>query len=86
MGILKRAWDLSGWILGGYTVYKQLQGLREAKNDFYQSLSSSQKSEWDKIFGAPGTVQIVTPFIPPVQIRSTVPQPAPTMTQLQAGT
>lgn len=99
MGILKRVWDYSGWIIGGYTLYKQLQSMSAAKNDLYAALSDDQKKEWNAIFGDP-TIQpqvtaqpMPTVTMPPAaavaastqQIQAVTSQTAPAV-QLVAGT
>ncbi len=61
---LKRAWDLSGWMIGGYTIWKQLQSLSSAKDEFYQELSPELQSKYDSVFGHP----MLTTAVPVTQM------------------
>lgn len=84
MSVLKRAWDLSGWIIGGYTLYKQLQSISAAKDDFYGTLSAGQQAQWDSIFGKPSVVQNISSLsLPPVKMPQAAVTPADHLT---AGT
>ena len=74
-GILKKVWDWSGYILGGYAIYKQLNTANQAKDDLYQNLSPEQRKTWDGIFGKP--VPVTNPF-------PSTPKPG-TITELKAG-
>jgi hypothetical protein len=85
MGVLKRAWDLSGWIVGGYTIWRQLKAMSEAKNEFYMSLSPEQQAQWEYIFGKP---QIAPQMqnLPPVQVVAQGATQPSQIEQVVAGT
>lgn len=87
MGVLKRAWDASGWIIGGYTVWKQLQSLSSAKDDLYNELSPSQQAQYDSIFGKPSASKgIQSPVVPQVVVHPNTQIDVPTqLTRVQAG-
>lgn len=71
MSMFKRAWDAAGWLIGGYTVYRQLKTMDEAKDELYTNLSPEQRAEWDRIFGKPNAAPAST---------------APQIDQIKAGT
>lgn len=66
MGIIGRAWKSVSWLATGYVVYKKLEALSQAKDEFYTELPDNLKPQWDAIFGKPGPVSVVTPKVNPV--------------------
>lgn len=67
MGILRKAWDYSGWVIGAYTIYKQLQSMQQAKTDLYNTLSPAEQAEWNSVFGNPlAAIGVTSPAMPPV--------------------
>lgn len=86
MKLFKTAWDNVGWIVGIYTVYKQLQSINEMKNDVYAQLSPSEQSQWDRIFGKPGGLQNPFPTAPVVTTGVVTSKTASPITQIKAGT
>ena len=76
---IKQIWDYAGWFVAFYSIYKQVSVLKEAKNEFYETLEPSQQARWDSIFGKPVTTLPVTPI-------AAMPIVEPTLTQVVSGT
>lgn len=84
MGILKRLWDYSGWIIGGYTIYKQLQTAQSAKEDLYAALTPDEQAKWRAVFGDPTAAANVKNLqLPGVPVPTAT---EPTAAHLVAGT
>jgi hypothetical protein len=49
-GVLGRAWSAASFIATVYMIMKQLQAMKEAKDQFYSSLSPEHQAEYRKIF------------------------------------
>lgn len=78
-----KTWEYITYGLTAYTIYKQLQTLREAKEDVYSSLAPEVKARWDKIFGKGPAVQNPIPQVPvidPLKVE------AKAIEQIKAGT
>jgi hypothetical protein len=101
MSTLRRIWDLSGWVIGGVTLYSKLKSLKQDSLDIFNDLTPAQQAQWIKSFGDPRPqAAVVSPSLPSIApaptnqssgiaLNTTVPSitvAAPTLTQVKAGT